>query len=274
MNESNRTISIRPLPYPRNLAIENVEGVRLVTVKTGKLFVRSARRSQIVVGPSVVVHKLSEPIDIRHDTGSIGRIIDIPTSDLNLIAIMCRGIRLDALTTDGISNFRVVNCTKQAFAQISDLITDAIRRASEISGSRSDDMVRIGCAALLVELDITIEPGSEGADASFKNLTVTEIGQYVREHSEEEFSLGELSDRSGLSPTSFSRAFKRVHGRSLFDYLHRARIQQACLYLKRSDRPVSEIAFEVGYNNISFFNRCFRRIIGTSAVEYRRNSRR
>ena len=274
MNEPNRNISIRPLPSSRNLEIDYLGGTRLVSLKSGRIYVRSARRSQIVVGRSIVIHSLSELIDIRQEAGSIGRIVDIPSADMNLISVLCRGIQIPKLITDGRSNFRVVELANEAFIHTPNLLSDAIRRATGKPGSRGDDIIRLGCAALLVELDVIIEPYSGDTEGLPANQTVAEIGAYIQDHSDEAFSLGELSDRCGLSPTSFSRVFKREYGRSLFDYLHRIRIQQACLYLKRSDRPVSEIAIEVGYNNVSFFNRCFRRIIGSSAVEYRKNARR
>ena len=48
------------------------------------------------------------------------------------------------------------------------------------------------------------------------------------------------------------------------------RIQKSCLLLKRSDMPILDVAYAVGYNNISFFNRYFRKIMKMSPREYRR----
>ena len=76
MNDANRNISIRPFPASRHLKVDFVGGIRVIALNSGRPFVRSARSGQIVDGPSVVIHSLSEPIDIRHDLESIARIID------------------------------------------------------------------------------------------------------------------------------------------------------------------------------------------------------
>lgn len=60
----------------------------------------------------------------------------------------------------------------------------------------------------------------------------------------------------------------------MFEYLNRIRIQKSCLFLKRSSMSIVEIAFSVGYNNLSHFNRYFRRIMGMSPREYRNRSKK
>ena len=89
----------------------------------------------------------------------------------------------------------------------------------------------------------------------------------------EEFSLDDLAARSGMSPTSLSRAFRRAAGMPLFEYINRTRIRKACLLLKSTDKPILEIAYAVGYNNISFFNRYFRKVMRLSPRQYRTYSR-
>ena len=63
-----------------------------------------------------------------------------------------------------------------------------------------------------------------------------------------------------MSPASFSREFKGLSGSPLFEFINKVRIHKACSLLKHSDASVTAIAMDVGYNNVSFFNRYFRRI--------------
>ena len=70
----------------------------------------------------------------------------------------------------------------------------------------------------------------------------------------------------GLNPSYFSRAFKREIGVSVFELINSVRIQKACVMLKRTDMPIIEVAYAVGYNNISFFNRYFRKIMNASPI--------
>jgi AraC-like DNA-binding protein len=101
-----------------------------------------------------------------------------------------------------------------------------------------------------------------------------EAMQEIREHCADQLSLTEIASRYGLNPSYFSRLFHQHAGMPLVEFINRARIQKSCQLLKRSDASVVEIALAVGYNNLSHFNRYFRRIMGMSPREYRASSKR
>ena len=102
----------------------------------------------------------------------------------------------------------------------------------------------------------------------------TEALQYIQERYADQLSLQQIASRYGLNPSYFSRLFHRHEGVSLVEYVNRVRIQKSCQLLKRSEAGIIEIALAVGYNNISHFNRYFRRIMGMSPREYRNSSKR
>jgi AraC-like DNA-binding protein len=93
--------------------------------------------------------------------------------------------------------------------------------------------------------------------------------RHIQEHYTDEFSLEDLAGRMGLSPAYFSRLFHEKTGRPLFEFINSIRIQKACQLLKRTDLPIIEIAYAVGYNNLSFFNRYFRKLMRLSPREYK-----
>ena len=93
---------------------------------------------------------------------------------------------------------------------------------------------------------------------------------YIDLNYAEDITVHELAKRSGYSSSHFSRVFSRRVGVPVSEYINRLRIREACLLLKRDDRSITEIAFEVGYNNVSFFNRYFRRVMNMTPREYRR----
>ncbi|HAE22166.1 MAG TPA: hypothetical protein DCG47_07575 [Spirochaetaceae bacterium] len=72
-----------------------------------------------------------------------------------------------------------------------------------------------------------------------------------------------------MNTSDFSRRFKELAGCPLFEFINRQRIKRACALLKSSGLSIIEIAEAVGYNNLSFFNRYFLRIVGVSPREYR-----
>ncbi len=95
---------------------------------------------------------------------------------------------------------------------------------------------------------------------------------YLRHHKTEAITLDRAAAAAKMSPKSFCRFFKANTGKTLVEYVHELRIGEACRLLLETDLPVSEIALECGFNNLSNFNRRFRGIKGTAPREYRRQN--
>ena len=101
-------------------------------------------------------------------------------------------------------------------------------------------------------------------------LRLGAVIDHIELHYAEALSLAELADLMGTSPSYFSRLFRSEVGMPLFEYINRTRVRKACVLLRNPDLSVTRIAFDVGYNSVSFFNRYFRRIMNSSPREYRR----
>ena len=67
----------------------------------------------------------------------------------------------------------------------------------------------------------------------------------------------ELAELSGYSPSGFSRAFHKQTGMTFMHYVNSMRINRACEMLVAGQRKITEICYEVGFNNLSNFNRQF-----------------
>jgi AraC-like DNA-binding protein len=96
--------------------------------------------------------------------------------------------------------------------------------------------------------------------------------RYVLENYAEDIDLASVARRCGLEPQAFSRFFKRQTGHTFARYVILARIYAACSLLTQSYRPITDICFEVGFNNIANFNRQFFKICGRTPSDYRRNA--
>ena len=101
---------------------------------------------------------------------------------------------------------------------------------------------------------------------------LAEVQRFLQDSCADELSLSGIASRNGMNPSYFSRLFHREAGVPLVAYINRIRIQKSCLLLKRTRTGILEIALSVGYNNVSHFNRYFRRLIGMSPREYRAQS--
>jgi AraC-like DNA-binding protein len=85
----------------------------------------------------------------------------------------------------------------------------------------------------------------------------------------EELHLGDVAESVGLSAFHFLRLFKQQTGISPYQYLVRLRIRRAMQLLRGSSRPVTDIAFLVGFGDLSNFNHMFKREVGCSPRRFR-----
>jgi len=108
---------------------------------------------------------------------------------------------------------------------------------------------------------------------SFVNEDILEkvntVLNFLSENYAEQLSLEKVAGRLHMNPSYFSRFFHKATGSKFFDFINRLRVSRACDLLLRSDKQISEICYEVGYNNLSNFNRQFRKLKNLSPKEYR-----
>lgn len=93
--------------------------------------------------------------------------------------------------------------------------------------------------------------------------------RYVHANLDEALPLALVARQAGLSESHFCRVFKDITGMTLTDYVTRARIQWARKELLRPAARVSEIAFKVGFQSLSQFNRSFAKLNGSSPSTWR-----
>ena len=98
---------------------------------------------------------------------------------------------------------------------------------------------------------------------------IQKVKQFIDEHYTEELGLSQIADLAGMSPVAFSRFFRQRTGGTLTDYIVDIRLGHAARLLVDTDKNVSEICYECGFNNLSNFNRAFKAKRGSSPREFR-----
>lgn len=93
--------------------------------------------------------------------------------------------------------------------------------------------------------------------------------EYILAHQAEDLSLGQVARAVNTSTFYFCKIFKKFTGLNFTDYVSRVRIEKAKSLLLNPNLRVSEIAYEVGFQSLTHFNRVFKRIVGTSPTHYR-----
>jgi len=98
---------------------------------------------------------------------------------------------------------------------------------------------------------------------------ISRAKEYIREHHTEDLSLGQVAKFVNTSTFYFCKMFKKVTGINFTNYVSRVRIEESKNLLLNPNLRVSEIAFEVGFQSLTHFNRVFKKILGQSPTEYR-----
>lgn len=78
-----------------------------------------------------------------------------------------------------------------------------------------------------------------------------------------------LSKRFNVESSYFSKIFRQETGENVTTYIAKKRIEKAKEYMKDSNINLTEIAFMVGYDDYTYFNRVFRKVAGVSPRDYR-----
>lgn len=94
--------------------------------------------------------------------------------------------------------------------------------------------------------------------------------RYIEAHYTEPVSLADVARHTAISPSRLAHLFKQHTRRSLLAYLHEYRIGRISADLLATNAPISELATNLGYGDLRFFYRVFRRQMGCSPSEYRR----
>lgn len=98
---------------------------------------------------------------------------------------------------------------------------------------------------------------------------ITKAKEYIGAHQTEDLRLSDVARAVNTSTFYFCKMFKRVTGLNFTDYVSRIRIEKAKNLLLNRNLRVSEIAYEVGFQSLTHFNRVFKKVLGVSPTKYR-----
>jgi AraC family transcriptional regulator len=145
--------------------------------------------------------------------------------------------------------------------------------AQSAAEGRSDvglDEVGLALASRFLDL---FEARRVSASPIADRRRAVEAALWLDAHSSEEIDLDAAATQAGLSPFHFLRMFSRVLGVTPHQYLVRSRLRRAARLLADEDRAITDVAYEVGFADLSNFVRSFRRAAGVSPRAFRRATR-
>ncbi len=97
--------------------------------------------------------------------------------------------------------------------------------------------------------------------------------EFLKNNTNKLLSLQDISNEVNLSASHFSFLFRKKTGFAPIEYFNHLKVQKACQYLLFTESRIKEISFELGITDQYYFSRLFKKLIGVSAVEYRKKRR-
>lgn len=186
-----------------------------------------------------------------------------------------------AATAAGTGRFRFPAATLPPLEPLLPLLAAAERAAHAAPAASSAGAVAGGAASLaleelavqVAEVVLAAAAGRPAAPAprvaARDERRISDVLRAIEELAADPLDLDQLAALAGLSKYHFLRTFRRVVGRSPYQYLLITRMRRAALALLRSDEQVSAIAFAAGFGDLSTFNHRFREIFGETPRAYR-----
>ncbi len=114
--------------------------------------------------------------------------------------------------------------------------------------------------------------GEISAASESETDRINEVVQRITENLADPLAMSDIALELGMTESRFSRFFKRATGNTFTDFVNRVRVNSACHLLMQSEHLVTDICYQVGFNNVANFNRRFLEIKGMTPSEFRRQA--
>jgi AraC-like DNA-binding protein len=102
------------------------------------------------------------------------------------------------------------------------------------------------------------------------NKRIAAIHNYLMKNYREEINLEKIAETVNMAEGSLCRFFKQNMGTTIFEYLNKIKVEFACKLLMNMDLNIVDVCLDSGFNNLSHFNKQFRKTTGVTPTEYRK----
>ena len=108
---------------------------------------------------------------------------------------------------------------------------------------------------------------------SLKNYSspIRKAIEFIRINLNQDLSLDSISVALHLSPSELSRQFKKETGENISDYVNKRRINEALYLLENESISITDVSYMVGFNDVNYFTKVFKKIKGMTPSRYRRS---
>ncbi|ENR0232116.1 AraC family transcriptional regulator [Enterobacter bugandensis] len=225
-------------------------------------------------------------VDNRHYTMRPGRLFFFPPFTLHKVRVDEQAEAIYRRTIIHLDHHAVLKCLRD-FPHTQQRLEKLSRRGSEawvvdlahchshvdhLFSCYPPPMSSESIAGLLISLFAMLPDDRTGAPGSSSGIA-SQVMFWLDEHYQEKFRLDALAAELGRSRSYVSRKFHAETGEKIHHYLNTLRLRKACECLLHSDASVREIAARVGFSDVTWFISAFKKGIGETPLQYRKNHR-
>lgn len=225
-------------------------------------------------------------VDNRHYTMRPGRLFFFPPFTLHKVRVDEQAEAIYRRTIIHLDHHAVLKCLRD-FPHTQQRLEKLSRRGSEawvvdlahchshvdhLFSCYPPPMSSESIAGLLISLFAMLPDDRTGAPGSSSGIA-SQVMFWLDEHFQEKFRLDALAAELGRSRSYVSRKFHAETGEKIHHYLNTLRLRKACECLLHSDASVREIAVRVGFSDVTWFISAFKKGIGETPLQYRKNHR-
>lgn len=238
---------------------EQHAAVSISAVTRGTFQYRSRRGSAVLVPGSILLGNAGGCFECRHEHGHGDRCLAFHCTP-QFLENVASGVAGARCTSFSISNLPPLR-------QLTPILAE-VEAARDNRDTEAFEELALRLAGAVVALLPQTTRASRRPNPRDERR-VTAAVRWIEEDADERLSLRDLARDAGLSPYHFLRTFRQVAGMTPHQYVLRTRLHRAAVQLRRTDDAISDIAYEAGFNDLSTFNRRFRRLMGTNPGAYR-----
>jgi AraC family transcriptional regulator len=238
--------------------VERQASVCISLVLSGTFLYRTDRRSSLMSAGALILGNAEQPFECSHEHGEGDRCLSFQF-DPELFARLA----YDA----GAPRFRFDRDRLPPLRPLAPLTTRA-----RMATARGDSLEEIGLDLAAAVIHGTANGSRTASAASGDPGRIARVLRCLEAATAERHALSDLARTASLSPYHFLRVFKAVTGVTPHQWILRARLREAAHRLVTSRVPVTEIALEVGFDDLSNFIRTFRAEFGVPPSRYRGRS--
>lgn len=203
------------------------------------------------------------------NAGTLRSIFDQYSQDIDVVQIGIAGLELDGLPANHLVDsirLPIIPAGKRSAAI--DAITTTLVTLSSMDSTPQPVSSHLVCA-LIEEIEERLRAEAPKTQAQNYNIGLR-IKEYLDAHYLENLKLPDIATALNISPYYLSHTFKKMTGCAPIHYVTRRRIGDAQNLLLSTDKTITDIAMECGYNNSNYFQVVFNNFVGMPPGKYRK----